>query len=122
MNNTGDTNKYRQWDRAVFLHNTFVHWQDLTYVREDGQLMSISRNNLWISVLGGRIWGLSGSIDWRTDLNYDGFDWGGASPPFSLNRVNYSRPAQFPFLTGHGALGGRASRPTFVSPIDVPGH
>ena len=26
---------------------------------------------------GGQIWGLdAGVVDWRTDLDYDGFDWG----------------------------------------------
>jgi len=122
MNNTEDINKYRQWDRAVFLHNTFVHWQDLTYVREDGQLMSISRNNLWISVLGGRIWGLSGSIDWRTDLNYDGFDWGGSASPFQLNGVNYSSLASFTSSTGQEARGIRISHQTCIPTMNVPGN
>ena len=122
MNNTEDINKYRQWDRAVFLHNTFAHWQDLTYVREDGQLMSISRNNLWISVLGGRIWGLSGSIDWRTDLNYDGFDWGGSASPFQLNGVNYSSLASFTSSTGQEARGIRISHQTCIPAMNVPGN
>ena len=122
MNNTEDINKYRQWDRAVFLHNTFVHWQDLTYVREDGQLMSISRNNLWISVLGGRIWGLSGSMDWRTDLNYDGFDWGGSASPFQLNGVNYSSLASFTSSTGQEARGIRISHQTCIPAMNVPGN
>ncbi len=122
MNNTEDINKYRQWDRAVFLHNTFVHWQDLTYVREDGQLMSISRNNLWISVLGGRIWGLSGSIDWRTDLNYDGFDWGGSASPFQLNGVNSSSLASFTSSTGQEARGIRISHQTCIPAMNVPGN
>src|SRR3989442_4670038 len=110
-NNTEDINKYRQWDRAVFLHNTFVHWQDLTYVREDGQLMSISRNNLWISVLGGRIWGLSGSIDWRTDLNYDGFDSGGAASAIPLHGVNSSHPDRVTSRAGPAATRHPVGRP-----------
>jgi hypothetical protein len=53
INNLEDIAKYRTWDRAVFLHNTFVHWGDLTTGGAHGQLLSISRNNLWISVNRG---------------------------------------------------------------------
>jgi hypothetical protein len=90
INNLEDIIKYRRWDRAVFLHNTFVHWRDLTTGGAHGQLMSISRNNLWISVNGGQIWWMFGTIDWRTDLDYDGFDWGESTRPFFFNGTTYT--------------------------------
>ncbi len=121
INNLEDINKYRTWDRAVFLHNTFVHWRDLTYVREDGQLMSISRNNLWISVNGGQIWGLIGSIDWRTDLDYDGFDWGESTRPFWFNGVTYPSLESFTSSTGLEANGIRISHQTCLPTMNVPG-
>src|SRR6266571_4760576 len=121
INNLEDINKYRTWDRAVFLHNTFVHWRDLTYVREDGQLMSISRNNLWVSVNGGQIWGLIGSIDWRTDLDYDGFDWGESTRPFWFNGVTYPSLESFTSSTGLEANGIRISHQTCLPTMNVPG-
>ena len=51
---------------------------------EDHLMRSFSRNNLWIAVQGGQIFGFdSFTRDWRTDLDYDGFDWGTAPNPFS---------------------------------------
>ena len=39
---------------------------------------------------GGQIWGLdAGTPDWRTDLDYDGFDWGTAANPFAYGGVTY---------------------------------
>ena len=61
----------------MFLHNTFVHWGDLPPLGgAHGQLLSISRNNLWIWLNDGQIWWWIGTPDWRTDLDYDGFDLG----------------------------------------------
>src|SRR2546425_1024736 len=122
INNLEDINKYRTWDRAVFLHNTFVHWQDLVNAGASGQLMSISRNNLWISVNGGQIWFMFGTIDWRTDLDYDGFDWGESDRPFFFNGPPaYSSLASFSSSTGLEAHGIRISHQTCLPTMNVPG-
>ncbi|PYQ01748.1 MAG: hypothetical protein DMF82_18425 [Acidobacteria bacterium] len=120
INNLEDIAKYRTWDRAVFLHNTFVHWGDLTTGGAHGQLMSISRNNLWISVNGGQIWWFFGTIDWRTDLDYDGFDWGESTRPFFFNGTTYDSLASFSSSTGQEANGIRISHQTCIPTMDVP--
>jgi hypothetical protein len=50
--------------------------QQFADAREDHLLRSFARNNLWISVNGGQMWGFDAfTRDWRSDLDYDGFDW-----------------------------------------------
>jgi hypothetical protein len=121
INNLEDIAKYRTWDRAVFLHNTFVHWADLTTGGAHGQLLSISRNNLWISVTGGQIWWGFGTFDWRTDLDYDGFDWGKSTRPFFFNGTTYTSLKSFSAGTGQEAHGIRISHKTCIPTMDVPG-
>ncbi|PYQ09167.1 MAG: hypothetical protein DMF83_04330 [Acidobacteria bacterium] len=121
INNLEDINKYRQWDRAVILHNTFVHWGDLTTGGAHGLLMSISRNNLWISVNGGQIWWGFGTFDWRTDLDHDGFDWGDSTRPFFFNGTTYTSLESFSAGTGQEANGIRISHQTCIPTMDVPG-
>jgi hypothetical protein len=122
INNLEDIAKYRTWDRAVFLHNTFVHWGDLQLGGAPGQLMSVSRNNLWISVTGGQIWWAFGAFDWRTDLDYDGFDWGASVRPFFFNGVTYPDLESFRAATGQETNGIRISHETCIPTMDVPGE
>ena len=68
--------KFRDADRFVALHNTFVNWAGVLDHWSDRVLGGITRNNLWISRTGP-IWNRGGArVDWRTNLDYDGFDWG----------------------------------------------
>jgi hypothetical protein len=123
INNLEDIAKYRTWDRAVFLHNTFVHWEDLQPAGgAPGQLMSISRNNLWISVNGGQIWWGFATFDWRTDLDYDGFDWGGSLRPFFFNGTTYDGLESFSAGTGQETNGIQISHQTCIPTMDVPGN
>jgi hypothetical protein len=94
----GTTNyvlKYRVADRLLLAHNTFVGWNTLD-VYDQNVLSALSRNNLWIQAGGlGYIWEAmpcteSGSCtiperwtpDYRTSVDYDGFDWGSSTPVF----------------------------------------
>ncbi|MBD3322734.1 MAG: hypothetical protein GF350_16655, partial [Chitinivibrionales bacterium] len=87
--------KYRIQDRFLCAHNTFIGMSRLaTYGHHI--LSSLSRNNLWILAGdNGYIWeGLTCSDpafcispdrfepDWRTDVDYDGFDWGQSTYAF----------------------------------------
>ena len=68
---------------------------------EDHLLRAYARNNLWVSVQGGQIWGLdAGTPDWRTDLDYDGFDWGTAANPFEYGGVTYDTLLGFSNASG----------------------
>ncbi len=65
-------------DRALIAHNTFVGWQGAQKSGSSFLLSVQSNNNLWISMTNWYAWenGSGGSPDWRTNLDYDGFDWG----------------------------------------------
>jgi hypothetical protein len=124
INNLEDINKYRTWDRAVILHNTFVHWEDLQLGGAHGLLASISRNNLWISLNDGQIWWMIGTPDWRTDLDYDGFDWGDSTRPFFTTPPPTTHPdlESFSAATGQEANGIRISHQTCIPTMVVPAN
>lgn len=83
--------KFRGTDRFVFMHNTVVGWSNIQTVRGGEMLNAYSRNNVWISVRGGYIWHLgSDPVTWRTNMNHDGFDWGGSSVAFRHGGINLS--------------------------------
>jgi hypothetical protein len=106
--------KFRTTDRFVLLHNTIVNWgtawpsDAMMCCNEEHLMRSFSRNNLWIAVQGGQIWGFdSFTRDWRTDLDYDGFDWGTAPNPFTYGGVAY---ADLPSLSAASGLEGSGIR------------
>jgi len=89
-------------DRFVLVNNTLVSRGRYAQGRADLLLKSLSRNNLWILIHDRNakdkdyaIWqagkgGRSGPYsmeyqalpDWRTDVDYDGFDWDQTPTPF----------------------------------------
>jgi len=94
-------------DRFVFVNNTLVSDYEYVQGRAGAMLRSFSRNNLWILAPRARpewksnfIWAggqlakakyqeaYSARPDWRTDVDYDGFDWGSAPQPFLWNLGN----------------------------------
>src|SRR5512133_2700099 len=88
---------------------------------EDHLLRAFARNNLWISIQGGQIWGFdAGIVDWRTDLDYDGFDWGSSLVPFAYGGVTHP---DIPSLTAASGLerhGVRVSKDTCLQTFNVP--
>ena len=87
--------KYRVVDRFLLAHNTFVGWNTLN-IFDQNILYGMSRNNLWIQAGGtGYIWEAMPCTDaggctqperwtpdWRTSVDYDGFDVGASNPVF----------------------------------------
>lgn len=119
--------KFRTTDRFMLLHNTIVNWgtawpaDAMICCNEDHLLRSFSRNNLWVSLNGGQIWGLdSGVPDWRTDLDYDGFDWGSATNAFAFGGVTYSDLPSFAAASGLESHGVRISKEACFATLDVP--
>ncbi len=94
--------KIRDMDRAVILHNTFVGWQQVVSNSTSQLVGAWSNNNLWISVDGWYAWenGNPGQPDWRTNLDYDGFDWAGYVYAFKWDNVRYDDVATFVAGTG----------------------
>jgi hypothetical protein len=90
--------------------------------QSDGILTAMSRNNLFIAANGGPIWEQSsgGTSDWRTDLDYDGYDWSG------VNAFNYAGKqlgslANLTSATGQESHGIRINHATCFSTFNVPG-
>jgi hypothetical protein len=119
--------KFRQTDRFVLLHNTIVNWGNawpgtsMMCCNEDHLLRGIARNNLWVSVQGGQIWGFdAGVVDWRTDLDYDGVDWGQSVEPFAYGGITYSSIPSLTAASGVEAHGVRLSHNSCFETFDVP--
>jgi hypothetical protein len=105
--------KFRTTDRFVLLHNTIVNWGSISCCNDHHLFGAYARNNLWISKEGGEIWYFSTyTKDWRTDLDYDGFDWGSATNPFVYGGVWYSNVSSFSTGSGLEKNGRRVSKDT----------
>jgi hypothetical protein len=114
--------KFRDADRFVAINNTFVNWSDVLDHWSHQLLRGITRNNLWISVDNGRIWRRSdGDINWQTDLDHDGFDWGRNDIPFDVNGVKYADLSELHAGTGQQANGIAIDAPNCLASFDVPG-
>jgi len=112
--------KFRITDRFMMAHNTFVSW---VWVQPYAQMLFTGtiKNNLWIWAGGGwgAIWhaelneSLPGqspplvgyTADWRTDVDYNGFDWGTGAG----ERLNN------PFVWDTGKDGARTAYPDIQS-------
>ena len=71
---------------------------------------------------GGQIWGFdAGTRDWRTDIDFDGFDWGSASNPFEYRGVTYSTLLGLSNASGLEANGVRVWKESCFETFDVPG-
>ena len=115
--------KFRETDRFLIAHNTLVSWGNVLGDSTDAQdlLAGISRNNLWVSVTGGTLWNFQGAVKtWRTDLDYDGFDWGNASVPFTYGGQSYANIPGFVTASGLEEHGVRISKATCFETFNVP--
>ena len=80
------TLKIRSTSRVLLAHNLFVGWDNAlgsSWPNEAPDILTFhSSNNIWISANDGYAWEHNAGghqPDWRTHLNYDGFDWGSAT-------------------------------------------
>ena len=122
VNSSESIFKFRQWDRYVILNNTFVNWGFVLGYQSDGILTAISRNNLFIAANGGPIWQQSsgGTKDWRTDLDYDGFDWTGGFA-FNYGGNNLANIPALTAATGQESHGIKITHATCFATFNVPG-
>lgn len=97
--------KFRTTDQFVLISNTFVNWHQVVDHWSQNMLNAYSRNNLFVSISGNinkgdaSIFGMRNPghgypdirVNRRTNLDYDGFDWGaGTTPPFTYFGQTYS--------------------------------
>jgi hypothetical protein len=108
----------------LIAHNTFVAWQGAVTVQVHRLLAVQSNNNLWISVADWMVWenGNGGDPDWRTNLDYDGFDWGSYQYAFKWGSgIRYVDLPSFVAATGLQQHGIHIDRATCFETFDVPG-
>ncbi len=114
--------KFRdQVDRALIAHNTFVGWQGAQKSGSEHLLSVQSNNNLWISMNDWYAWenGSGGSANWKTNLDYDGFDWGNHVYAFKWGE-RYSTLSAFSDATGLQKHGIRIRKETCFAELDIP--
>ena len=114
--------KFRTTDRSIIAHNTIVMWGTMFSVNDAHLLRSIVKNNVWVSVSGGRIFDFGSTVkDWRADLSHDGFDWGSSTTPFRYGGVLYANLTSFAAASGLEANGRQISRTDCFTTLNVPG-
>jgi hypothetical protein len=101
-------------DRFVAVHNTFVNWGNLQPVWGYEMLNATLRNNIWVSVNGGAIFSMgSNAPSWKTNLDYDGFDWGSSSSPFKVQGSTFGNVSTFSAASGQERHGVQLKRSCF---------
>lgn len=103
------TLKIRQTSRVLLAHNIFVGWNNAMGkafpANVPGILTFESKNNIWISLNNNYAWlhTFDNSVvpDWRTSLDYDGFDWGNSDFAFKWgDSIRYPTLGDFQVATG----------------------
>ncbi len=115
--------KLRESTRALIAHNTFVGWQGVLAYGSERMLNFQSNNNLWVSVTDRYVWenGVGGDSDWRTDLDYDGFDWGNFVYAFKWGaNARYHTLQDFQTATGLEPHGIHIDKDTCFTTFNVP--
>lgn len=92
--------KTRNLDRFVVIHNSFLNWGRLSGQGDSMHLNAYSRNNLWASHTGGQLRNMNEAKSWKTDWNYDGWDWNGAEYPIVYNGTIYYSLSTFQTASG----------------------
>ncbi len=110
-------------DRVLLAHNTLVAWSGpVSYGSHFLRSMEI-KNNLWISVQDRYIWenGVDGTMNWKSDFDYDGFDWGNFIYAFKWGyNIRLENIEEFQTLTGHEMNAIRIDRNTCFETFNVP--
>lgn len=119
--------KIRQTSRVLLAHNIFVGWNNALGNKPasvPGILTFESKNNLWISMDNQYVWVqyLDGiDPDWRTSLDYDGFDWGNAAYGFKWGpNSRYHDLQEFQAATGLQFHAVHIDRDTCFTAFNVP--
>ncbi len=108
-------------DRALIAHNTFVGWQGVQKSGSSFLLSVQSNNNLWISMTPWYAWenGSGGTSDWRTNLDYDGFDWENYQYGFKWGQ-RYTDLQSFSQATGLQQHGIKINKNSCFTSLNIP--
>lgn len=115
--------KLRESTRALIAHNTFVGWEGVQAYGSERLLNFQSNNNLWITVQDRYAWenGVGGDATWRTNLDFDGFDWGDNVYAFKWgSSERYVDLVEFSAATGLETHGVHVDRNTCFMTFQIP--
>ncbi len=109
-------------DRVLLAHNTLVAWSGPVSASSDLIKNFTSLNNIWVSVQDRYIWenGGDGSLNFRTRLDYDGFDWGNFIYAFKWGDVRLPDIVDFQNMTGQEMHAVHIDRSSCFQQFDVP--
>ena len=110
-------------DRVLLAHNTLVAWNGPISSGSELIRNFKSNNNLWVSIEDRYIWenGVDGTNNWKTDLDYDGFDWGNYQYAFKWgNNVRLTDITAFQDLTGQETHAIPIDRNSCFNQFDIP--
>lgn len=121
------TLKIRSTSRVLLAHNIFVGWDNALGNASPNTVPGIltyhSSNNIWISANNGYAWQHNAGAllpDWRTYLDYDGFDWGSAPYAIKWGGKRYPRLTDFSSATGLQTHGIQIDRNGCFTQFDIP--
>ncbi len=107
-------------DRALVAHNTFIHNSGpMAWGSQFLNNFEI-KNNLWISINDRYTWenGQTTTTNWKTDFDYDGFDWGSYQWAFKWSDVRLDDVTGFYNLTGQEEHGIEINHETCFDSLD----
>ncbi len=109
-------------DRVLLAHNTLVAWSGPISSGSQYMRNMQSNNNLWISVEDRYIWedGWGGGINWRTNWDYDGYDWGAYTYAFKWEGQRLRDIPEFQNYTGQAANSIRSDKSTCFENFNIP--
>lgn len=110
-------------DSVLLAHNTLVAWSGV--LSSDANLLKNfqSNNNLWISILDRYAWednSSQGTMNWKSALDYDGFDWGNYMYAFKWNGIRLNDVTAFTGQTGQESHGIQINQHTCFENFDIP--
>ena len=108
-------------DRVLLAHNTLVAWSG-PVSSGSGYLRSFqSNNNLWISIQPRYIWeqGSGSGVNWKTNWDYDGYEWSGYPYAFKWQGQRLTDIPAFQAFTGQAANSIKIDHTTCFASFDV---
>ncbi len=107
-------------DRVLLAHNTLVAWSGPIGVGSSLMQNFQSNNNLWISIEDRYIWETNaGNVHWRTNWDYDGYDWGDYSYAFKWAGQRLVGIPEFQNYTGQAMNSIQVDKNTCFENFDV---
>ena len=110
-------------DRVLLAHNTLVAWSGVLSSGTNLLKNFQSNNNLWISVQDRYTWednSSDGAMNWKSNLDYDGFDWGNYAYAFKWNGTRLDDIASFTSQTGQESHGIQIDHTSCFENFDIP--